>query len=217
MIKTYTKDLTAARPEASTAETTGSPVWFHQSDTFEWVSGKGVGETYGDDLSLLDPQYTGALKYFEANILIESSGDIDDYAMDYSLYISAANASFFILFGRSHIYPHLDIDVSIQAQNLDTTYPRERVYSVSGIVNLKIVDDSSNYLVKINDSTILSVLKNESDVSIHIIGGRSLDWSGQNDDGDTKKLYLQNIHIEYDEFVDSPFWTDLVNCHEVTT
>ena len=222
MIKTYKEDLTLAAPLYSETDelwplSPSDPNWYYAgSEPFEWVSGKGVGETGTDDL-IFRPLHSACTPIdCTCTCLLENSTvEQNNY------FVSGMYFDFYGLVFNFQTKHEIDNNVFsrvILSNNGLSSVVSEWIEISSGSVVFSIFDDVMHYRAFINGSNVASIAKTEDNYTRQDERentSRAFLFSCQNTAEDLK-FYLSSIDFEYDEFVSNPFWTDLINCHETT-
>lgn len=222
MIKTYQEDLTLAAPLYSETDmlwplSPSDPNWYYAgSGSFEWVSGKGVGDTWTDDL-IFRPLHSACTPIDCICTCIVENSTVEFY----SVFVSTLYFDFYGLVFDFQIKHEVDNKVlsrAVLSNNGLIDVVSEWIEISSGSVVFRIFDDVTHYRAVINGSNVASIEKTENNYPRQ--DERENTYSAfrfmcSNTEADLK-LYLSSIDFEYDEFVSNPFWTDLTNCHETT-
>ena len=223
MIRTYQEDLTLAAPLYSETDelwplSPSDPNWRYAGpESFEWVSGKGVGACDPSaSLALRKMHSSCAIIDCTASILFDGSGGEFSFEFGATIKFDAALVSCEVRISNTEY-----LNGSIQAVLQNSGIPDVVLDPVAispGVLEIRFYDDGTHYRLSKNGTTLASIEKTPDNIakfSLREDAYPAFSFRAFNAE-DEPKFYMKSVDFEYDEFVSNPFWTDLINCHETT-
>ena len=195
----------------------GLPVWADYDwdvGGHTWVSGTGVAAA---EIERSYPPYGSRI--IEAEIEFVFSGTPSRNYSNFSVYFPGGGG------GLTHDYyseaeAENSTSVFIYQNGFDAVSTTLASQINTGLHTLKISNDGVNTSIYWDDVLITSLVIPDANTSLDpdLLDGRDvIGYSNFVQETGVQSIYIRGVRMTYELFGAAAFWTDLVNCHEVTT